>query len=49
MDKSFNLGHNLEFIIDRTLIIHMCIPCDVTFHAVPHFYLVTLTLKFDLL
>ena len=35
MDLNFNLGHNLEPRKDRTLIFHMCIPCDKTFNVVP--------------
>ena len=48
--KNFEVGHNFLQSSDRTFILHMCVPCDKTFHMVPlFFYLVTLTLKFDLL
>ena len=48
--KNFNLGHNFLTRKDGAFILHMCIPCDKTFHIVPQFFnLVTLTLKFDLL
>ena len=44
LHKNFNLAYNSWTTIGslRALIFHMCIPCDNTF-------LVTLTLKFDLL
>ena len=47
--KNFNLGHNFLTRSDRASILHMCIPCDKTFHFVPNFWPWTLTLKFDLL
>ena len=50
VNKNFNLGHNFQTRSDRPSILHMCIPCDKTFHVVPYFFfLETLTLKFDLL
>ena len=50
MDKNFNLCHNFPTITERDLILHMCIPCDKTFHlGTIIFDPVTLTLKFDLL
>ena len=34
--KNFNLGHNLWTVRDMALIVlHMCIPCDKTFHFIP--------------
>ena len=33
--KNFNLGHNCLTRRDRAFILHMCIPCDKTFHMVP--------------
>ena len=36
-------------VINMALIFHMSIPCDKTFPWVIFFYLVTLTLMFDLL
>ena len=45
VDKNFNLGHNFQTKRCKILILHMCIPCDKTFHMVPLF----LTLKFNLL
>ena len=43
--KDFNLGNNFQRS-DMACILHICIPCDKTFHIVPlFFYLVTLTLK----
>ena len=44
-----NLAYNSWTTIGRAFIFHMCIPCDKTFPWVPNFWLVTLTLKFDLL
>ena len=35
--KNFNLGHNFLIRSDRAFILHMCIPCDKTFHLVPKF------------
>ena len=35
VDKNFNLGHNFQTSRGRALILHMCIPCDKTFHMVP--------------
>ena len=35
VDKNFNLGHNFQTRRGRALILHMCIPCDQTFHMVP--------------
>ena len=35
MNKNFNLGHNFRTTSDRAFILHMCIPCDKTFHMVP--------------
>ena len=32
--KNFKLGHNFHTRSDRTFILHMCIPCDKTFHMV---------------
>ena len=48
--KNFNLDHNLWTVRDGAFIFHMCIPCDKTLsqHTII-FYLLTLTLKFDLL
>ena len=37
LDKNFNLGHNSLTRSDRAFILHMCIPCDKTFHMVPYF------------
>ena len=34
VDKNFNLGHNFQTIKDRAFILHMCIPCNKTFHMV---------------
>ena len=34
VDKNFNLGHNFLLSSDRALILHMCSPCDKTFHMV---------------
>ena len=34
-NKNFNLGHNFLTTSDRAFILHMCIPCDKTFHMVP--------------
>ena len=43
-EKLYNLGHNFLTRGDRAFILHMCIPCNKTFHVVPYFfYLVTLT------
>ena len=36
-EKHFNLGHNFHTRSDRAFILHMCIPCDKTFHMVPQF------------
>ena len=49
--KNFNLGHNFRTRRDKAFILHVCIPCDKTFHmhGTIIFDLVTLTLKFDLL
>ena len=49
--KNFNLGHNFLARSDRAFILHMCISCETTFQGTCTiiFYLVTLTLKFDLL
>ena len=33
--KNFNLGRNFLTRRDRAFILHMCIPCDRTFHMVP--------------
>ena len=33
--KNFNLGHNFQTRRDRIFLLHMCIPCDKTFHMVP--------------
>ena len=33
--KNFNLGHNFLTRRDKGFILHMCIPCDKTFHMVP--------------
>ena len=33
--RNFNLGHNFLTRRDRAFILHMCIPCDKTFHIVP--------------
>ena len=33
--KNFNLGHNFFTKRDRAFTLHMCIPCDKTFHIVP--------------
>ena len=30
--KNFNLGHNFLTTSDKAFILHMCIPCDITFH-----------------
>ena len=35
--KNFNLGNNFLTRRDRAFILHMCIPCDKTFHLVPYF------------
>ena len=35
VNKNFNLGHNFLTKRDRAFILHMCIPCDKTFHMVP--------------
>ena len=35
VNKNFNLGHNFQTIKDKAFILHMCIPCDKTFHMVP--------------
>ena len=35
VDKNFNLDHNFQTRSDRPFILHMCIPCDKTFHMVP--------------
>ena len=35
--KNFNLGYNFLTRSDRAFILHMCIPCDKTFHMVPYF------------
>ena len=32
--KNFNLGHNFQTRRGRAFILHMCIPCDETFHMV---------------
>ena len=49
VDKNFNLGHNLWTTRDRTFILHMySLWQDLSHHTII-FYLVTLTLKFDLL
>ena len=32
--KNFNLGHNFQTRSDRAYVLHMCIPCDKTFHMV---------------
>ena len=32
---NFNLGHNFLTRRGRAFILHMCIPCDKTFHIVP--------------
>ena len=34
-EKLNNLGHNFKTRCDRAFILHMCIPCDKTFHTVP--------------
>ena len=48
VNKKFNLGHIFQTRNKRAFILHMCIPCDTTFHMVPLFFkLVTLTLNFD--
>ena len=33
---NFNLGHNFQtrILVGMTFIVHMCIPCDKTFHMV---------------
>ena len=33
--KNFNLGHNFQTRSDKAFILHVCIPCDKTFHMVP--------------
>ena len=33
--KNFNLGYYFLTRSDRAFILHMCIPCDKTFHMVP--------------
>ena len=33
--KKFNLGHNFQTRRDRAFLLHMCIPCEKTFHMVP--------------
>ena len=33
--KNFNLGHYFQTRSDVAFILHMCIPCDKTFHMVP--------------
>ena len=38
VDKNFNLGHKFKTITDRDFILHICIPCDKTFHMVPNFF-----------
>ena len=35
--KNFNLGYNFKTRSDRAFILHMCVPCDKTFHMVPQF------------
>ena len=35
--KNFNLGHNFQTRSVRTFILHICIPCDRTFHMEPLF------------
>ena len=38
VNKNFNLGHNFQTRSDKAFILHMCIPCDKTFHMVPLFW-----------
>ena len=45
IDKSFNLGHNIQTV--KNYRFHMCIPYGKTFHMVPYF--LDLDIKFDLL
>ena len=33
--KNFNLGHNFQTTRYEALTLHMCIPCEKTFHKVP--------------
>ena len=35
IDKNINLVHNFKTGSGRAFILHMCIPCDKTFHLVP--------------
>ena len=33
--KDFALGHNLWTMRDGAFILHICIPCEKTFHIIP--------------
>ena len=33
--KNFSLGHNFQTRRARVFMLHMCIPCDKTFHIIP--------------
>ena len=43
--KNFNLGHAFQTRNNRAFILHMCFPCDRTFHMVPLFWPCNLDLE----